>query len=97
MSERVVELAAHSLAVGSPEGCFALSAKTLREACRCASCRAAERAGQPVEARDDIALASFSEVGGYALQLRFSDGHERGIYPWSLLRELAEAQSTQVL
>ena len=28
-------------------------------------------------------------VGHYALQLRFGDGHERGIYPWALLRTLA--------
>jgi DUF971 family protein len=26
---------------------------------------------------------------GYGVQLVFDDGHERGIYPWSYLRELA--------
>jgi DUF971 family protein len=24
------------------------------------------------------------------LQLLFSDGHERGIYPWALLRQIAQ-------
>ncbi|HYQ49053.1 MAG TPA: DUF971 domain-containing protein, partial [Pseudomonas sp.] len=28
------------------------------------------------------------EPQGYGVQLVFSDGHERGIYPWPYLREL---------
>jgi DUF971 family protein len=36
-----------------------------------------------------VNLAAAEPVGQYALNLRFSDGHERGIYPWALLRELA--------
>jgi DUF971 family protein len=29
-------------------------------------------------------------VGSYAVQLVFSDGHERGIFPWVYLRELGQ-------
>jgi len=28
------------------------------------------------------------EPQGYGVQLVFSDGHERGIYPWAYLRDL---------
>jgi DUF971 family protein len=28
-------------------------------------------------------------VGNYAIRIRFSDGHDTGIYSWSYLRELA--------
>ena len=30
-------------------------------------------------------------VGNYALRIRFSDGHDTGLYTWSYLREIAEA------
>lgn len=29
-------------------------------------------------------------VGNYAVRIRFSDGHDTGLYAWKLLRELAE-------
>jgi len=29
-------------------------------------------------------------VGHYALRIRFSDGHDTGIYTWRYLRELGE-------
>jgi DUF971 family protein len=35
-----------------------------------------------------VALFVARALGHYALQLVFSDGHERGIYPWALLRAL---------
>ncbi|RUW64645.1 gamma-butyrobetaine hydroxylase-like domain-containing protein, partial [Mesorhizobium sp. M4B.F.Ca.ET.049.02.1.2] len=30
-------------------------------------------------------------IGSYAIRLVFSDGHDRGIYPWSYLREIADS------
>jgi DUF971 family protein len=30
-------------------------------------------------------------VGNYAVRIRFSDGHETGLYAWGLLRELARS------
>ena len=66
-----------------------LDAITLRAACRCAHCRAATlRAGVSTVDRS-VTLAHAQSVGRYALQLTFSDGHARGIYPWCLLRELS--------
>ncbi len=65
------------------------SAAALRAACRCAECRASA-AGTPVEGHATVKLTGVTPVGQYALQLTFSDGHDRGIYPWSLLLELGQ-------
>jgi DUF971 family protein len=32
-------------------------------------------------------------VGNYAVRIRFSDGHDTGLYSWAYLRELARAQA----
>ena len=38
-----------------------------------------------------VGLVSWQPVGGYAIQLRFSDGHETGIYSYEYLRHIADA------
>ena len=68
-----------------------LAAAVLRQACRCASCTAARATGKPVEAAANIAIAAVQPIGGYAVNIAFSDGHARGIYPWGFLREIAAA------
>lgn len=61
----------------------------LRQACRCADCKShAQRTGRPPEVPSDVHLQELSPVGQYGVQLRFSDGHDRGIYPWSFLASL---------
>lgn len=35
-----------------------------------------------------ISATSAELVGNYALRIRFSDGHDTGIYSWAYLREL---------
>lgn len=62
----------------------------LRAACRCAECVSLRRqtGSNPVIAPDTL-LTAISPVGETGLQLHFSDGHERGIYPWAYLRELS--------
>jgi DUF971 family protein len=61
----------------------------LRAACPCSECRALRRAGGTVEAPDGVRLAAIEAAGNNALNLPFSDGHARGIYPFVLLAELA--------
>jgi DUF971 family protein len=64
----------------------------LRAACRCAGCEQARRAGTtPAAATADMAvkIERISPIGEFGLQLHFSDGHERGIFPWPYLRKLA--------
>lgn len=37
-----------------------------------------------------VTVKSWQNVGGYALQFDFSDGHNTGIYTWDYLRTLGE-------
>jgi DUF971 family protein len=66
----------------------ALTHAQLRAACPCSACRAQRRAGLTVDADDAVRLAAIEPVGAYALNLAFSDGHRRGIYPYEMLAAL---------
>ena len=61
---------------------------TLRTQCRCAGCVRIRRGGRSVEVPEDVELLAIVPYGPNAVQLRFSDGHERGIFPFPYLREL---------
>jgi DUF971 family protein len=67
-----------------------LSGTFLRESCRCAHCLAIQRHGKeaPGTVRETC-IVDIVPVGSYAVQLIFSDGHARGIFPWSYLKSLA--------
>lgn len=69
----------------------AFPASALRAACRCAWCTRARAEERLPHAFPGIAITSLSPIADYALNLHFSDGHERGIYPFSYLRALAGA------
>ena len=60
----------------------------LRCACRCTTCRQISSKQGAILCLEDIQIASISPVGSYAIQIEFNDGHDRGIFPWSYLREL---------
>ena len=63
---------------------------SLRIACRCAECESRRRhGGASVPVSDDVELLRIEPVGEVGLQMFFSDGHQRGIYPWAYLREIA--------
>lgn len=64
-----------------------LSHQRLRGACPCAKCRAARIQGKISLVDADVELIAMNPMG-YGLQMVFSDGHDRGIYPWSYLQEL---------
>lgn len=59
----------------------------LRSQCPCSQCRAFRLRGTPPKASDGVRLLEIHPQG-YGLQLVFSDGHQRGIYPWAYLAEL---------
>ena len=42
--------------------------------------------------KQDVTIAAVEPVGQYAIQLRFSDGHDTGIYSWDLLYDYGLAQ-----
>jgi DUF971 family protein len=43
---------------------------------------------------ENIEIRDISVVGRYALNFRWSDGHETGIYSFRYLRELCETEGT---
>lgn len=75
------------------DAAFDLPAERLRAACRCAHCRRAQIDGVFPDEFPSVAIAAVTPVGHYAVNLEFSDGHARGIYPWSYLAELADGLS----
>ncbi|HYN86862.1 MAG TPA: DUF971 domain-containing protein [Pyrinomonadaceae bacterium] len=69
------------------------AAAKLRRACPCARCVnewTGERVLRPESVPDDLTIADVDLVGRYALNFRWSDGHDAGIYSFRLLRELCE-------
>ncbi|MBA1200346.1 DUF971 domain-containing protein [Pseudomonas capeferrum] len=64
-----------------------LSHARLRAACPCSACRAA-RLGNTITVVEQGVTVVAIEAQGYGVQLVFSDGHDRGVYPWVYLREL---------
>lgn len=73
-----------------------LDLQLLRRACPCAGC-----GGEPdvlgnifrpsvTYSEHSFELTGFQIVGGYALQPRWRDGHETGIYSFQYLRRLSE-------
>jgi len=73
------------------------SAKNLRDACPCATCREkrtvpANRNPLQVLETSDLVVLTIREmqpVGQYAYKIFFSDGHDSGIYTLEYLRELS--------
>ena len=69
------------------DGEHSISHARLRGACPCSQCRAARLSGGISVVRDDVRIERV-EPQGYGVQLVFSDGHQRGIYPWEYLAQL---------
>ena len=62
--------------------------KYLRCHCACAGCvdeHTGVRRLDQDSVPEDISVEDMSLVGNYALQLRWSDGHDTGIYSWDYL------------
>lgn len=62
---------------------------TLRWHCRCSACRRLWVQGLGMRVEPDVQVVNVLPVGSYGVQLRFSDGHDHGVFPWTYLRELA--------
>jgi DUF971 family protein len=61
----------------------------LRQRCRCAGCEQQRRQGRAQPAVPDLRIAEIRPVADKALNIVFSDGHGRGIFPWAYLRQVA--------
>jgi DUF971 family protein len=67
-----------------------ISHRVLRKSCRCSVCESTRRKLNdvlPVDA--DVELLKIEVLGSIGVQLFFSDAHDRGIYPWAYLRQIA--------
>ncbi len=67
-----------------------ISLKELRKRCPCATCLS-ERGKQgkyyiPLFAENQVRVKSINQVGNYAIQIRWQDGHDTGIYEYKFLR-----------
>jgi DUF971 family protein len=67
---------------------ISFSAERLRAACKCAHCTRARIDERFPERFPGIAIVGVTDLG-YGLNIAFSDGHWRGIYPKSYLLDLA--------
>ncbi len=70
-----------------------LELRTLRKYCPCATCLA-EREKQnsmyiPIFSENQITVQSINQVGKYAIQIHWKDGHNTGIYEYPFLRNLS--------
>jgi DUF971 family protein len=67
-----------------------LNAERLRAACRCAFCRRAHYDDTFPASFEGVAIARCEPMGHYGINIVFSDGHARGIFPWSYLATLGD-------
>ena len=78
-----------------------LDLQFLRRACPCAACGGEPDVlgnviGRAVSySENSFELAGFEIVGGYAVQPRWRDGHNTGIYSFQYLRRLAEPVTSE--
>ena len=67
-----------------------LAAEKLRAACKCAHCTRARFDGRFPQAFPGVAIVGVTDLG-YGLNIAFSDGHDRGIYPETYLSGLTDS------
>lgn len=70
--------------------CAVLPLLELRRSCPCAGCRGRREQGGEVYAGDSITVVEADLHGNWALSIRWSDGHDTGMFAWTYLRALAE-------
>jgi DUF971 family protein len=72
-------------------------ARLLRERARDATSVRLAADGLAVPPPCNLTITSVEPVGNYAVRVAFSDGHDRGIYPWAYLIEIDGVNSTQAV
>jgi DUF971 family protein len=69
--------------------------ETLRAICPCATCRGMRERGQVAWPRPGgaatISINDAELVGAWGLSIHWSDGHDTGIYAWTVLRDWWDA------
>lgn len=73
------------------DGCRrTLSASLLWTECPSAQGRVRRMNGAHQKPPAGLLISTVNDVGSYGVNIAFSDGHARGIYPWAYLAALAE-------
>jgi DUF971 family protein len=76
------------------DGILSLSAETLWRECPSAQGKMRRMKGLATPPRD-LRIVAVNEIGLYAVNIAFSDGHDRGVYPWSYLLSLARRPTVE--
>ncbi len=71
-----------------------ISGMDLRRYCACSQCRAKKVVGINI-INQSSTLVSVELIGGQGLQATFSDGHDKGIFPWSYLYAIATGSALE--
>lgn len=66
-----------------------VSYKRLRALCKCSQCEALRRVGSAPEIAPNLQIIETMTLSDHGLNIRFSDGHDRGIYPFVYLEDIA--------
>lgn len=67
-----------------------LGADFLRRRCPSAGAKRARLENGDIAAAPGLTISAIDPVGQYAVNIAFSDGHGRGIFPFSFLHALAD-------
>jgi len=87
-----------ALSITWPDGVHqTLTAPTLRQMSRSARTESARLKGWDVPADGGLTITAVEAVGVYAINITFSDGYAKGIYPWDMLRGAIGALAFQGL
>jgi DUF971 family protein len=73
-----------------------LAYRKLRSECPCAACRdewTGQRILDPNSIRPDLKLVGMDNIGTYAVQLAWNDGHSSGLFTWETLRSIGESST----
>jgi DUF971 family protein len=74
---------------------FVLSAEFLRVHSPSAEVQGHDgRGGTLPRHKEGVAITAIEPVGNYAVKIRFSDGHDTGLYSWDWLSELCQHQDS---
>lgn len=68
----------------------------VRENCQCAVCvdeNTGKRILDPATLPADVQPVAMSLTGNYALKVKWSDGHDTGLFTWEHLRDLGQRNS----
>lgn len=74
----------------------AVAVRQLRLDCPCAGCIdewTGAKLVDPAKIPADVRPVAMEPVGNYAVQIRWSDGHETGFYSWRQLRAYAPGEA----